>query len=172
MSYINLLLSAAGIAVSTMAVALYIKKINIVPLITIAVTFFLWSYIIVSGLLFWVDCFSISRALGLVLVIACIVGLMMLRHRKEIQLDFNIKAYVFVLVVLIIVLPLIARKYEFFGMGQDEGVYQTQAMNFIYGKNEIQQDYETYYSLQSEEERKQYKETMERVVIRIMRHYL
>ncbi|MDY3745751.1 MAG: hypothetical protein SOZ97_03260, partial [Lachnospiraceae bacterium] len=164
-NYINLLLSAAGIAVSTMAVALYIKKINIVPLITIAVTFFLWSYIIVSGLLFWGDCFSISRALGLVLVIDCIAGFMMLRHRKEIQLDFNIKAYVFVLVVIVIALPLIARKYEFFGMGQDEGVYQTQAMNFIYGKNEIQQDYGTYHSLQSEEERKQYKEAMEQELL-------
>lgn len=156
----NLLLLLVGIVACSAAIALSVKKINIVPLIAMGVTFFLWIYIIVCGILFWLDKFSIVRGLCVSVIVSIAACCSLIQRRKNIEIDFNIKSYIFVLVLMIAALPFTARKYEYFGMGQDEGVYQTQAINFIYGKNEIQQDFEDYLLLETEQERQEYKDKL------------
>lgn len=42
---------------------------------------------------------------------------------------------------------LVAMKHELFGMGQDEGVYQTVAINFLNGVTDRQQDFPEYHTL-------------------------
>ncbi len=160
-----LLLLAAGIAAATAVIALFVRKVNIVPLMTMGVTVFLWTYIIISGLLFWADRFSLEAGLGLTLLIYAVLCLCLLRRRRDIAVDFNIRPYIFLLLILLISIPFIGKKYEFYGTGQDEGVYQTQAINLVYGKTKLQQDFEEYADLPSDDWRDTYREKMENELV-------
>ncbi len=149
-----------GLALAIFAVLLLIQKVNIIQLITVAVSVYFWQYIIICGLLFWIDQFSIRRGMLGVCALNFILCLFLVRRIKGIVIDFNIKTFIIPILIIILALPFMAEKYEFFGMGQDEGVYQTQAIYFIYNKNKVQQDFEEYATL-SDEDKKIYKEALE-----------
>lgn len=123
------------------------KQINIVKSVVLAVIAYLASHIVLSGLLFWIDQYSIKRTL---LTCACAWGaglIVMLIRKKRPQLTWEIRQYWLPCLIAVLILPFVFRGFEFYGMGQDEGVYQTQAICFINGMTERQYDFPEYYSM-------------------------
>jgi len=127
-------------------------------------------YIVVSAVLFWVDCFSIRAAQTVCLILGGSGAVFLIIKNK-----FSLRAvrfpgrhYWIPLLTVCLVLPLVIVKFGFFGMGQDEGVYQTQAINLMYGVTENQQDISEYEDIPSEQGQKDF---MRRVQERLLGFY-
>lgn len=139
---------------------------NIVRLCSVAFMTFFAEYVVCSGLLFWINVFSIHRALGIVALInlAIVVG-GYLRYKAHFKIEYDFRAYLIPIIICVCAIPFVFAKFEFFGMGQDEGVYQTHAIQLIYGKTDIQQDFEEYETLATEEEKEYFKTALEEQLI-------
>jgi len=68
-------------------------------------------------------------------------------HNKEI---------LFLALILCITLPFSIHQFEFFGMGQDQGVYQVKAIELLYGNNQRVFDFEEYNELDEEKQEEFY----------------
>ncbi len=143
----------------TIIYGLFIKKVNIIELIVPSMLLFFMQYIVIAGFFWWIDNFSIVKTLfmailaDIVFIVFEIKGL----KRKSIKIHWEIKLYFPVIIIVLCVLPFTFQKFEYFGMGQDEGVYQTQAIQFIYGHTEVQQDIEEYEKLETETAKQAFK---------------
>jgi len=128
---------------------------NGVKALLLSITAFFSLYGIVSALLFWVDVFSILTTL----VICCVVALaaaifLLLAGKLRIAVpEMRIRQYAIPILVICLSLPLVSGKFELYGMGQDEGVYQTQAINLIYGITDNRLDFAEYEALATEAEK-------------------
>ncbi|NCC00368.1 MAG: hypothetical protein EOM34_06770 [Clostridia bacterium] len=148
---ISVLLLAAGILSAGILCAFSLKKENIVKLCVLTVLIYFSLYIIISGLCFWGDVFSINRALAGVLVVTSAINVFFVLFKHTgFEMIWNIKQCLIPILIIVCALPFVLTKYEYFGMGQDEGVYQTQAISLIYGYTDIQQDFKEYTLLDSE----------------------
>lgn len=151
------------VVLAVLAYGLFVKKVNIVKLVIPSILLFFMYYIIVAGFLWWIDYFSVLKALigtGLIAII-CIVYEIRRFKAKTIQIQWNIKEYMIPIVILLCVLPFTMQKFEYFGMGQDEGVYQTQAIQFMYGHTNRQQDIEEYTKLETSAAKQAFKLAVE-----------
>lgn len=68
------------------------------------------------------------------------------------QVSWDIREYWIPLLVCAGGLVLVAVKHGFFGMGQDEGVYQTVAVNLMNGITDRQQDFAEYHQIPAEQQ--------------------
>lgn len=73
------------------------------------------------------------------------------------------KRYTYVLVLCFAGMILMWDKFELYGLSQDEGVYQVQAISFVYGNNANQKDLEEYSYL-DETSQEKFKEKLEEVI--------
>lgn len=132
------------------------KEMNIITSIVWTITGYVFSHIMISGFLFWVDEYSIKRTIVLCLLAWMALAVVaVIRHKKP-AIDWNIRNYVIPILVAGLCLPFVIQTFEFYGFGQDEGVYQTQALCFIHGITEGQIDFPEYYRLESEEQKQLY----------------
>ena len=194
----DLLFAGAGLVLTTLWIALLIRKLNIVPLVTLGTLGYTWLYILASGLLLWIDRFSVTRAAfgTLLLDLVLILVTLILRRRLPaaavsaadaddnggtpgssgpgnflrqltcgIAIDCNIRPYLWLLIILLAAFPLTAEKYGFYGMGQDEGCYQTEAIGFVYNKNDVQKDFKEYALLDTEEEKAAFAQIVEEKLV-------
>lgn len=139
----------SGVILTEIACAYILKKENIIRLTVIGIVCYFSIYFIFSGLLFWLDVFSIEKVIVMIIIAGVAFNLFKFMGHKSIEVDFDLKLYLIPTIIIIFALPFTISKYEFFGMGQDEGVYQTQAIQFMYGFNDIQRDFEEYHMLES-----------------------
>jgi len=145
------LLLAAGILSTGILCAFILKKENIVKLCVLTALIYFSLYIIFSGLCFWADVFSINRTLTVVFLVTVVINVFFVVFKHTVvEMMWDIKQYLIPVLIIVCALPFVLTKYEYFGMGQDEGVYQTQAISFIYGYTDIQQDFKEYALLDSE----------------------
>ncbi|HIU02786.1 MAG TPA: hypothetical protein IAB63_05985, partial [Candidatus Onthocola gallistercoris] len=141
-------------------VILYLRKVEIVPLIFLTIIFETSMYIIVSGVLFWADIFSIQKAvLGVIIVQGILICILFFKNKEEVKITYSWKGYIIPIVIVLITLPLVWQKYGFYGMGQDEGVYQNHAILLMYGKNDVQLDFEEYDQL-ADDQKDYYKQEL------------
>lgn len=159
------LLLIVGILLASYGCGYILKRENIVRLFVVSVLIYFSLYIIASGLLFWIDKFSVVRALIIVVVSEGIFVILNYVRHRTIQIDWNVKNYIIPVIIILCAMPFVLQKYEFFGMGQDEGVYQTQAIQFIYDNNEVQRDFEEYYLLESEEAKEDFQLSLQEDLI-------
>lgn len=126
------------------------RRINIIQSIVFAMIAYLGSHVLMSGILFWVDQYSVKRTLFACGLFWGLGMIPVIRRRRRPEIGGSIKDYWMPGVALLLMLPFVWNSFEFYGMGQDEGVYQTQAICFINGITERQYDFEEYYSLGTE----------------------
>ena len=146
----------------------YRKKNIVYPLIMGGCLFFC-SNVIGDMALFFIDRFTLFRGIcsAVAIDILLLAVLMVFAHPKTVRLKdirsfFNIepdiRKFLIPLLVSLLVIPFVSNKNELFGMGQDEGVYQTVAVNYINGRTARQQDFEEYHLLETEEQRANFRE--------------
>ncbi len=148
-----------GVLFSVGAACVWLRKRTAAEAAVLGTVFFFFTYIFGSMALFVIDRFSLFRAVSaaLVLDILAFGAAVFFRRSKPfrlknlIDLDLSIKDMLIPVAVCISAVPFVSVKNEIFGMGQDQGVYQVQALNFMYDDNARQKDIEEYHLLEDTE---------------------
>lgn len=139
--------------------ASYYKKIELGKAIIIGSGIYYSLYIVVSGLLLWINHFNVLRAAILVvlceLVNIAILALVCRRGLPKVRIGGV--SYVPVCVLLIILAVLSSKNQAgFYNSGQDEGLYQAKAMFLINDKNDNVIDFDEYYKILDYGQKAQY----------------
>lgn len=157
-----------GILISALTVSIFLKKKNAFESLIFGFVLFFCTYIIGSIALFEVNQFTLRRSMALtdLLSLLLIVIVVVIECRKKtgqkfsvtikelLPLDFSLKPVCIPLLVCLAAFPFVHLQNGFFGMGQDQGVYQTVAINYMSGKTLRQQDFIEYQTLPTEQLKK------------------
>lgn len=161
----DLIILIAAMAVMFYIVAVYYQKSHFMHLAVWTVIGFFSLYIVVSGIFFFLDQFHILAVLGSCLVIELAAAMALWkcgRRWKTVLISWGLGDYPFVLCMVLLAVILSAGKYEFFGMGQDQGVYQTKAIEIMYDTAKNQVDFEEYQNLTDKADKQLYQEILPR----------
>lgn len=132
----------AGILAGFFAISCTKKGTYFIKAIYQAISVYLLSYVISSALLTAMDYYSVNKAslLGTCFVVLWLAFLLVKGNRPS--WDFSIRKYIVPIVASIILIPIFTiAPFEYFAMGQDEGVYQTEAIMYMRGVTAV----ETYH---------------------------
>jgi len=116
-------------------------KITVIRNVAIGTAFYLFAFMIVSLILFTLGMYGIYIANSITAIIALvtILSIFFFKYKKVSvirQIEFVGYAPIALIIVLIIGLLFTIQKFEIFGMGQDQGVYQINAMLMSEGLND------------------------------------
>lgn len=158
---IFLIVCICGFLFTLGTAAVWFRKRNVLEAAVMGTILFFFNYIFVSMGLFVIDRYSLFRAaFGSMILNAVLGGVAVavrrrngMKLRKLIELDLSLKDVIIPIVVCIIALPFVSVKNEIFGMGQDQGVYQVQALYFMNDDNARQKDFEEYHLLETDEQK-------------------
>lgn len=141
------------------------EKFNVVKLGAMSVTLFWALYSVISGIWFLVDKFSFGAVLGsqLVLMLAVVGGLFRKCGRKPIKLEFSVSRDMIVLLLIFVAVLLTGSKFELFSTGQDQGLYQAEALELYMGNYEVEHDFEEYQILEKDEDKAVYRKMLDEV---------
>lgn len=138
-----------------------IKKTDILTLFAKTVFYFFGEYILVSALFFALDRFQVNYVLALSLALNVFVGLrfyLKAAANGPFKLKIDPPTSTLYVILLVVATVFSFNRFEFFGMGQDQGVYQTKAVELAYGDASRQLDFTEYGSLESENQKAEYRE--------------
>ncbi|MCC8136464.1 MAG: hypothetical protein LIO76_00070 [Clostridiales bacterium] len=147
-----ILMVIAGLLCCGYVAAVYSDNATVTKIAVFAFAGWLFSHIIVSGLLFWAEAYSVNRCALCCMLLWGLAALICIIRRKKASVSFHLKKEIPVFIVVLCAIPLVMSKNEYFGMGQDEGVYQTQALLFMNGYNDVNLDMSSWYATEDEDE--------------------
>lgn len=128
-----------GMALAVYAVGLLYKEIETLKLVTVAVSGWFTVFVLISGIFFWMDRFALLPVLitETLLMAAAAVGLLVWGRAWFFTACYKERGpLVFAIIFVGFLISFV--KFDFFGMGQDQGVYQTKAIALAYGTTERQ----------------------------------
>lgn len=137
----------------TFIIQLVTKNKDIIEIIALSFVGFCSIYIVISGCYFWIDSWKLEYALITIIIMEVLICL---ANKDKIVNLFRLKLKKvdgIPLVIALLMLPVVVNTYGFFGMGQDQGVYQTKAINLINRVTDRNQEFENYYLLEDEQDR-------------------
>ena len=117
-------------------ISLFKQDISVIKAGIFGITGYFFLYVLISSVLFFFDFYSISKA-----VLICFVPVIgfsvfsLIKIKKFKKIKFSKKELIFFLAIVLSAVLLSGNKFGFFGMGQDQGVYQTKAIELIHGNN-------------------------------------
>lgn len=140
-----------GMIVSCALITLLYKKIDAGKAVIIGSGFYFSFYIIVSGILVWFDKFSLMKAGILGLTVPLIIGILVLliKGAEGIKISFDVKKYVPLAILMIVMALLSHNKAELFSTSQDQGLYQDRAMMYMGGYNDNSLEFEEYHNVEN-----------------------
>jgi hypothetical protein len=131
---------------------------NIIKSVVFGTVNAFFLYIMVSAILFWIGFYSVKHALVLSgLVSSLLYFFLWKRHPHIIKGEVKKKDVFMVFFITIMVLCISWQKFDYFGMGQDEGVYQVKALELIYGNNQRVFTFDEINNTVTDEEYSEYK---------------
>ena len=132
---VSILLS---IFTALLLIGYYRAEVTIVRAGIFGITGYFMAYIVISAFFFMFDFFSIykcaSATLAAVLILLVVAGIKT-KFKSLKKIKFDKKEFIFFALIVICVLVFSGKKFGYYGMGQDQGVYQTKAIELIYGNN-------------------------------------
>lgn len=154
----------AAVIISVIASIIWFKEKNIIESAVMGIVMFFCTYVVGSMGLFVIDRFSLYRAAGVTLVLdtAVLAAAVFFRRsrpfsiKKLFSCNMSLNDVLIPIIICVLALPFVSVKNELFGMGQDQGVYQIQAINFMNDDNARQKDFPEYHKLETEEERENF----------------
>lgn len=163
----------SGVVFSLLCSVIFFREKNIIEAVVLGTVMWFFSHIFASMVLFLLDEYTIFRAgAGAALISAALftvelsAGLKRKREEKHLfENDLSLKEMLIPIIVSVLALPFVVSKNDFFGMGQDQGVYQTQAIYFLNGDTKRQKDLEEYHELESDEERLSFEKALKEKAI-------
>ncbi len=121
------------------------SKTSIIKAAVFGVTTYFFVYVLASAGLFWFDVFSINKSVNLtfgISLILAVVSIVINKFSGIKKIRFDVKEFIFFAAVVVIAILLSGKKFQFFGMGQDQGVYQTKAIELMFDNNSNEYDFE------------------------------
>ncbi len=154
----------AGLAVTMLATAFAYRRIDIFKLIPVSAGIYFALYIIVSGLLFLTDSFSMGGALFGTLIaslISCMVFYAGAGGDKP-RIGLDITRYLPMLILLVGAFAIASsHRSGSYDTGQDEGLYQIRAMFYMNGYNDNEINFPEYDLIVSKWEKMEYMRHLE-----------
>lgn len=155
-------------AISVFSTLVWFRRKNLIEAVVMGVIMWFFAHIFASMGLFVIDKYTIFRAGCGAAAISSMVLLLALflrrskpfRWRHVLKHELSVKDMLIPIIVCICAVPFVSLKNEFFGMGQDQGVYQTQAILFMNGDTKRQKDLTEYSELDSEQEREFFRQNV------------
>ncbi len=143
-------------AASVTAVVILGKR-NIFESVAAGVSFLLCLHVLISYVLFIADCFTVLRTVSTMFIISALtmVVALLIKKGNKFVCDTSIKNALIPIIVCVFLVPFVSVKNGYYGMGQDEGGYQTQAFFFMNGDTKAVHDFPVYYEL-SEEDKEEF----------------
>lgn len=153
-SFPTIILFCAGIIMAHFCIGLLYKEIEYLKLYTVSGSVYFSVFVIVSGCFFWMDRFSMTTVLSVVLAFFAVGVVLAVIRRKswKITLTFKEDRARWLYWIILIGFLVSAQKFSFFGMGQDQGVYQTKAIALAAGTTKQQLTFDEYDNLQTQEQ--------------------
>ncbi len=128
-------------------------------------TSFMCLYVVVSGLFFWLDWYEIRYAIALTDIFGALwLGVMTACYKARCDLSqIKLLNKRDILPIIILITGFIITRHQFgiYGMGQDEGVYQTKAIALLQGHTDNLYRFEEYHEL-GKDEQEQYERFLEK----------
>ncbi len=157
------ILTLSGLISAGLCVLYAGSRRSVLRYLCMTVSAFLMEYLVAAGLLFMLDKFSVLRTLILVLsvnlmLLAVLTVLSRKRGWKRMSLEWDLRKEIVPILLLLMGIILSYGNFSFFGMGQDQGVYQTKAINLMYGETKTKFVLDEYDRLETEEEKAQFKD--------------
>lgn len=150
-----------GLILSVLSTVIWFKKKNLIEAAVMGVIMWFFAHIMVSMGLFVADIYTVFRAgAGTAALCGAVLALVLFldkgkffRRRHALGHEFSVKDMLIPIVISLMAIPFVSQKNYLFGMGQDQGVYQTQAILFMNGDTKRQKDITEYNDLDTEEDR-------------------
>ena len=119
------------------------QEISVIKAGIFGIIGYFFIYVFVSSILLFFDFFSLSRAIIICFsVVFCLLVFSFINIKKFKKIRFSIKETIVFIGVVIVAILLSGEKFGFYGMGQDQGVYQTKAIEFIFENNSNVQNFD------------------------------
>ena len=136
------------------------KSGSVVRSVVFSVVFYFGLYTVISGVLFWIGQFSVKRAVIAVFLVSTIVCVFSFIKKgiKEIQIEAEKKEAWIPYIAILFLCIFSAGHFEYFGMWQDQGVYQTEAINLFYDLTDWRQSISEYDELEEGEYKEYYQD--------------
>ncbi len=128
-----------GIAAAWFMTAQIFRKTDLVKIAALGTGFYFSAYTVLSGLMIWINHFSVVRAVICTLIVAVItdVFLFVTKTGRIHRIKFNWKSYIPLAIMLALAAFLSCRNHaEMYYMGQDSGPYESRAMFYLGGYND------------------------------------
>ena len=135
------------------------KRVSALKWLTVSISAVLAANLPVSAILFLFDTFSVQKAILIEAVFFLLIGtarMLMMAKAKRISLSEieRGKEKQWIPVLLILAAGIISwNNFGYFGMGQDQGVYQVKAINLMYGETEKIYRFDEFDKLENDAEK-------------------
>lgn len=159
-----LLAVICSIVLLSLMQCMLIRREKIAVIIVLSVIYYFSIYTLLSGLLFWIKEYSLDKCILLTLLV-CILGAVIGVWKgdiKEVYLESTIQESWISYICILFLCILFNGFFGYFGMGQDQGVYQVEAINLLYGVTDIQQTIVEYDELPEGEYKAFYQEEIQK----------
>lgn len=141
------------------------EEINIIKQSAISVTIFWILYSVLAGICFMFDAFSFAAVLITELAIALVIFVVLLSKKgwRKLKISFEKERDIIILVLLFVAFLLTVNKFELYDTGQDQGLYQIEALELYMGNFEVQHDFEEYQILEDAADKEAYYRMLDEV---------
>lgn len=139
-------------AASVTAIVLLGRR-NIFESVAVGISFLLCLHVFVSYALFAIDKYNILRTVSTMFVISALAlaATMLFKKGKKFICDTSVRNALIPIIVCVFLVPFVSVKNGYYGMGQDEGGYQTQAFFYMSGDTKAIHEFPVYNNLSDED---------------------
>lgn len=127
------------------------RRTRVLYAAALSVTVFWIMYCVISGLFFVFDKFSFYNVLIFQSVLSVLWCLFCIRNNEQGIVFLFDKTDMWLLGLLLMALPFTLAKFEVFSTGQDQGLYQAEAIELYMGNYDVQHDFEEYQLLSDDD---------------------
>lgn len=146
-------LSLISIFAAVTAAVVILGKRNIFESAAVGLSFLLCLHVFISYILFIFDCYTIVRTVSTMFVVSALTlsAVLLFKKGRKFDCDTGIKNALIPIIICAFLVPFVSIKNGYYGMGQDEGGYQTQAFFYMNGDTKAVHDFPFYYNLSEED---------------------
>lgn len=126
---------------------------NFAESIIIGIVAFLFGHALVSYVLFLFDVYTpVLTCVGAAVIPLLFLIDLIIRKRIKLKksINLNIAHMIIPILVALMLTPFVSKKNEYYGMGQDQGVYQSHVMALLGGDTKRINDFTEYYKVPEE----------------------
>lgn len=129
--------------------SLLLRKRSLIESIVIGSSVFFACHVIMSYLFFLLDAYTpVNNALAVLGIGFLGTGIVILRKKSiKPEVTTDLKDFIIPLIIILILLPFTVVKNQYYGLGQDEGGYQTQAIMFMNNDTAKIHKFYEYYTI-------------------------